>query len=163
MPLVRCCLQPSPLMRLLTRRSARRAAQNRLLFLPAHLPQHRRLPPPPAGSGTACRQAGLWRPTLRLQQRQRQQRLTAPAASSSSGSGGSSRGDGEPPRPFGQRLLSGLMGVAAAAALLAGTPLDVAQARTALTADERNTIQLFQRSRPSVVYITSLTTRYVLR
>ncbi|PRW45178.1 Protease Do-like chloroplastic [Chlorella sorokiniana] len=35
----------------------------------------------------------------------------------------------------------------------------MAEARVALTQEETRTIQLFQRSRPSVVYITSLTTR----
>lgn len=58
-----------------------------------------------------------------------------------------------------RRLAAALAGVAATAALLVGTPLDVAKARPVLTQDEKNTIALFQRSRPSVVYITSLTTR----
>ena len=95
-----------------------------------------------------------------VQQPQRHQLYTIAAASSSGN--GSSRGDDGPEErwPTLRRpLLAGLAGVAAAASLLLGTPIDVAQARTALTTDERNTIQLFQRSRSSVVYITSLTTR----
>ncbi|KAL4857774.1 Protease Do-like 1 [Chlorella vulgaris] len=58
-----------------------------------------------------------------------------------------------------QRLLTAAAGVAVAASLLVGTPLDAAQARAVLTADEKATIALFQRSRPSVVYITSLAKR----
>lgn len=61
-----------------------------------------------------------------------------------------------------QRPLAAALAVLAAAPLLLGTPLDVAQARSVLTQEEKSTIKLFQRSRPSVVYITSLTTRWVL-
>ncbi|PSC73356.1 Protease Do-like chloroplastic isoform B [Micractinium conductrix] len=56
-------------------------------------------------------------------------------------------------------LAATLAALAAVTPLLLGLPIDVADARAVLTAEERNTIGLFQRSRPSVVYITSLTTR----
>jgi hypothetical protein len=39
-------------------------------------------------------------------------------------------------------------------------PLDAAQASTVLTRDEVNTIQLFQRNTPSVVFITNLANRW---
>ena len=58
-------------------------------------------------------------------------------------------------------LAATLAALAAVTPLLLGLPIDVADARAVLTAEERNTIGLFQRSRPSVVYITSLTTRWV--
>ncbi|KAK9830249.1 hypothetical protein WJX72_010580 [[Myrmecia] bisecta] len=53
---------------------------------------------------------------------------------------------------------------AAACAILLGnalltTPLDAAWARTRLTADEKNTIELFRENTPSVVYITNLAAR----
>jgi hypothetical protein len=92
-----------------------------------------------------------------VQRQQKHHLVVAAAGGSGSSNGGGTEGRWPALRP----LLAGLAGVAAAASLLLGTPIDVAQARTALTADERNTIQLFQRSRSSVVYITSLTTRWV--
>ncbi|KAL4448534.1 hypothetical protein ABPG75_005753 [Micractinium tetrahymenae] len=58
-----------------------------------------------------------------------------------------------------QRPLAAALAALAAAPLLLGSPLDAAQARSPLTQEEKSTISLFQRSRPSVVYITSLTTR----
>jgi hypothetical protein len=57
-----------------------------------------------------------------------------------------------------QQAALALAGIAAAASLLVGTPLVSAEGRS-LTPDEKNTIALFQRSRPSVVYITSMTSR----
>lgn len=38
-------------------------------------------------------------------------------------------------------------------------PGDMAQAKHALTADENNTIQLFKKSTPAVVYITNLASK----
>lgn len=113
----------------------------------------------PAG---ATQQQLLQARPQRAAQRQRQRLPPLAATGSSTGSNGSSSSGGEE-RPLRRHpLLSALAGVAAAATLLAGTPLDVAEARAALTQEETRTIQLFQRSRPSVVYITSLTTRWVL-
>lgn len=97
----------------------------------------------------------MQRPQRHPQQQQKNHLVVAAAGGGGSSNGGSAEGRWPALRP----LLAGLAGMAAAASLLLGTPIDVAQARTALTADERNTIQLFQRSRSSVVYITSLTTR----
>ena len=114
------------------------------------------LPPPPAGAPVGARPPPLACSSPAPRAAHRQRLVVAAAAS-----GGDDRPPQQPLHGLGRSLLSGLMGVAAAAALLGGTPLDAAMARTALTADERATIQLFQRSRPSVVYITSLTARWV--
>ncbi len=90
----------------------------------------------------------------------RQRRRLPPSAAANSSSGATSSGSGDEGHLLRRHpVLSALAGVAAAATLLVGTPLDMAEARAALTQEETRTIQLFQRSRPSVVYITSLTTR----
>ena len=43
--------------------------------------------------------------------------------------------------------------------VLIGTPLDVAEARVALTAEEKVSTDLFRENTPAVVYITNLAVR----
>ncbi|GAB4817140.1 hypothetical protein N2152v2_004186 [Parachlorella kessleri] len=65
----------------------------------------------------------------------------------------------EPPQSGPHPALRFLAGLAAAASVALGSPADIAQASAVLTRDEINTINLFQRNTPSVVFITNLANR----
>ena len=59
-----------------------------------------------------------------------------------------------------QWRLGALLGAALIAFHVVLWPLEPAVARTRLTADEQNTVELFKESTPSVVYITNLASKY---
>ncbi len=71
-------------------------------------------------------------------------------------------GDAAPALQLLHSIARGLSALALAATLLVGGPVADVQAKHRLTVDEQKTVDLFQKSTPSVVYITNLAVRYVV-